>query len=130
MKRILVVDDDPSFSFQMEQLFKDKLNVQISADGISATSQISTGEFDTILLDIDILGDVDAIQILKEVRSNSRLKKIPVIVLTNLGDQRKQEFLNAGANEYFIKGEMNLDELRDMVVSYAESIPAIQPGEE
>lgn len=130
MKRLLLIEDDPSYSFQLEQLFKDKFEVQKSAEAVSAISQFSSGEFDVILLDIELLGDVDGLQLLNTIKSDQRLKKTPVIVLTSLGNQRKQEFLDAGADDYLVKGEVGLDELFKIVVKHSEIVPEVQPGEE
>ncbi len=129
MKKLLIVEDDPAYSFELEQLFKDQLEVEKTVDGISALSQINSGRFDVIILDIDILGEVDGLQILKTIKKDQQLKKTPVIVLTNTGPQRKQEFISEGASEYMVKGDILLEDLQKKVIKYAESIPDPQPGD-
>jgi DNA-binding response OmpR family regulator len=60
---------------------------------------------DIILLDV-ILPEMDGFSILKELKAKASTKKIPVLMLTNLGqdsDQKKGgEF---GAAGYFIKSQ-------------------------
>lgn len=129
MHKLLIVEDDPAYSFQLEQLFKDQFEVQKSVDGMSALGQINSGEFDCVLLDIDILGEVDGLDVLKAIKNSKGTKKTPVVVLTNVGPQRKEEFLSAGANEYLFKGETDLDEIQRVVIKHAEAIPVAKPGD-
>ena len=57
-----------------------------------------------ILLDI-IMPDMSGIEVLKELKSNSKYKKIPVILLTAVYEIDKiKECLNSGALGYIIKG--------------------------
>ncbi len=56
-----------------------------------------------ILLDLNIPG-TEGKEVLKKIKSNSKLKKIPVIVLTTSSDERDIESCyNKGANSYIVK---------------------------
>ena len=58
---------------------------------------------DLILLDI-ILPKKDGFEVLKALKSDASLKKIPVILLTNLSQKDEvQKGLDLGANDYLIK---------------------------
>lgn len=129
MHKLLIVEDDPSYSFQLEQLLKDQFEITKSVDGMSALGQINSGEFDCVILDIDILGEVDGLDVLKAIKNSKGTKRTPVVVLTNVGPQRKNEFLSAGADEYMFKGEVDLDDIQKVVVRLAEDIPAVEPGD-
>lgn len=56
-----------------------------------------------ILLDLNLPG-TDGLEIVKEIKNNDELKKIPVVVLTTSSDERDIEQCYAnGANSYIIK---------------------------
>jgi DNA-binding response OmpR family regulator len=129
MKKILLVDDDYSLSFELEQLFKDEYIVDKSVDGMAALGKVNAELYDCVILDVDILGGADGLQVLKAVKSQERTKKTPVVMLTNSGIERKQEFLDAGADEYLVKGEMNLPELKELVGKFANTTLTTQQEE-
>ncbi len=104
MKKILLVDDDYSLSFELEQLFKDEYIVDKSVDGMAALGKVNAELYDCVILDVDILGGADGLQVLKE-------------------------FLDAGADEYLVKGEMNLPELKELVGKFANTTLTTQQEE-
>lgn len=58
---------------------------------------------DLILLDI-MMPKMDGFDVLKELKKDERLKAVPVIMLTNLGDSTdKDEALKRGADDYLVK---------------------------
>ncbi|HRN96123.1 MAG TPA: response regulator [Candidatus Levybacteria bacterium] len=115
MRRLLVIDDDLGFSFELEQLFKEEYIIEKSVDGMSALGKINAQIFECVILDIDILGAVDGMQVLRSIKNQNKTQKTPVVVLTNSGLERKEEFLNAGADEYLVKGETSLIDLKATV---------------
>lgn len=119
MKRVLIIDDDPTFTFELESHLKDTFDVTQSVDAMSAVSQIDAFKPHLIFLDIDILGDLDGMAVLKAVRENKDTQQIPIVVMTNLGAQRKSEFLQAGANAYFLKGETSMDDYKNVALELA-----------
>ncbi len=115
MKKLLIVDDDLAFSFELEQLFKNNYDVEKSVDGMGALGKINDRLYDCIILDIDILGGVDGYEVLKGIKGQEKTKKIPVIVLTNAGYEKKDAFMKIGADEYFVKGETSMEKLESTV---------------
>ena len=73
---------------------------------------------DIIILDIMLPG-MDGFEILKEIKANATFARIPVIIFSNLGEQkyidRAQEL---GVQEYVIKANFTLDELVEKVRGY------------
>ena len=102
--KILLVEDDEFLA----ELYATKLSLEgyevlLALDGKKALKILEDKAPDLILLDI-ILPEVDGFEVLKFVRGNSKLKGIPVILLTNLSqkDEVKKGF-DLGANDYLIK---------------------------
>lgn len=121
MKKLLIVDDDLAFSFQLERLFKDSYDIDKSVDGMGALGKINDQLYDCIILDIDILGGVDGYEVLKGIKGQSKTKRIPVIVLTNAGYEKKDSFMKMGADEYFVKGETSMEDLESVVAKWINS---------
>src|SRR3989339_1029223 len=86
-KLILLVEDDEFLA----ELYATKLNLEdyevaLASDGEKGLKMIKELKPDLILLDI-ILPKMDGFEILKNIKTNKNLKKIPVILLTNLSQK-------------------------------------------
>jgi len=70
---------------------------------------------DLVLLDI-ILPGVNGMEVLKELKADPNTKKIPIVVLTNLGDeQNRKRALSLGAEDYLVKAGHDLDSVNKIV---------------
>jgi len=115
-KKIFVVEDDRF----LHRLLTDKLHqwkakVFSSFEGSDAVENIRKEQPDVILLDI-ILPGMDGFAILEKLKGDQGLKHIPVIILSNLGqedDIKKGTAL--GAEDFLIKANFTLDEITQKV---------------
>ena len=116
-KVILLVDDDPLIiRMYQRKLADDGYQVNIAANGEEALGEIRKQKPDLILLDV-MMPKMNGVETLKALKEDERTKKIPVIILTNLGD-RKDDVENAkklGALDYLVKSEISLEVLSDKV---------------
>lgn len=111
-KKILLVED--------EDFIRDLYKRQIELGGFSVDAAAKGGEgltflknnpYDLVLLDI-MLPEVNGLDILREAKKDEKTKNIPVVLLTNLGqDSVKQEAMALGAKEYIIKATYTPDQL-------------------
>ena len=70
---------------------------------------------DLILLDI-MMPKKDGFQVLRELKQDIQLASIPVIMLTNLGqEEEKEKSIQLGAQEYFIKAATDLNKLVEKI---------------
>jgi CheY-like chemotaxis protein len=104
-KSVLIVDDDERNRYAMSSyLDMLEMNVFTANDGEAALKLLRSGEsIDLILLDI-MMPVMDGYEMLKTLKRDSILKKIPVIAVTALamkGDDVK--CLDAGASDYIPK---------------------------
>jgi len=103
-KLILLVEDDEFLA----ELYATKLNLEgftvaLATDGEKGLKMIKDKIPDLILLDI-ILPKMDGFEILKNIKADKSLKKVPVILLTNLSQKDEiKKGLDLGANDYLIK---------------------------
>ncbi|MBI4846715.1 MAG: sigma-54-dependent Fis family transcriptional regulator [Candidatus Omnitrophica bacterium] len=111
--RILVVDDDQSFRFLLEEaLKKEGYEVKLASNGEEALSIYAKEHFDVITLDIKMPG-MDGFEVL------SRMKQINpeqlVVIITAYGAQKiAVEAIKKGAFDYFTK-PFDVDELRMII---------------
>lgn len=104
-KKVLIVDD----SSIMRKFAKDSLkrlnvtNVTEAEDGKAALTELKKETYDLILSDLH-MPNMDGLELLRAVRSDSNLKDIPFIIMTL--DGKKDVLLEAvkeGLNDYLIK---------------------------
>jgi len=103
-RRILVVDDEPnvirSLTFVLE---KEGYDVSSAANGEEAMAKIQQSKPKLVLLDV-MMPKKNGYEVCKEVKSNSSLSDIHIIMLTAKGQRADREKgLNAGADEFMTK---------------------------
>lgn len=103
-KKVLVVDDEEMIrKFLRIHLNKAGCQVREAADGEQAMEELRNDDFDLLICDI-MMPKRDGWQVLKEVKSNPKMKDIPVIVLTAKNEDPDMfKGYNLGANYYMTK---------------------------
>lgn len=127
MKRILVVDDEPLvLKALIDKLSGENFATDSASDGEEALLRVSKEKPDLILLDI-IMPKLDGISVLKKLKQSQETKDIPVIILSNLYDDKKmQELLKTNNTDYLIKVEHSLN---DIVKRVKEKLNNSEPAE-
>lgn len=111
-KKVLIVDDE----ILVVKALADKLTaegflVDKAYDGQEALLKINQSRPDLILLDI-IMPKLDGISVLKMLKALETTKNIPVIILTNLYDDKKMdEVLQTDNTDYLIKVEHSISDI-------------------
>lgn len=101
---VLVVDDQPT-NIQMvgSQLAAAGFDVMPARSGAEALARIRARTPDLILLDL-LMPEMDGFAVLAQLRADSQLAALPVIVLTSLQDRELLvRAFNAGAVDYLTK---------------------------
>ncbi|MBI3956429.1 MAG: response regulator [Candidatus Kerfeldbacteria bacterium] len=103
-KTILLIEDDEMIATMYQTKFTmEGMTIQTAADGAIGLDKARELAPDIILLDI-ILPKLDGFSVLKELKDDPNLKAIPVILLSNLGqDDDVKKGKDLGADDYFIK---------------------------
>ena len=104
MSKILIIEDDPFLrEMYVAKFTKSNFGVETAIDGKEGMQKTKDNKPDLILLDI-VLPKMDGFEFLEKIKGDPQLKKIPVILLTNLGQRNEVEKgLSLGADEYIIK---------------------------
>lgn len=102
--KILLVDDEPFIL----KLYKTKLErcgylVITAENGKEALKAAEDEHPDIVLLDI-VMNGMDGLSALKKMKKDDSLKRIPVLMLTNISSEAdKAESLRLGAEGYYLK---------------------------
>ena len=101
---IWCVDDDSTIrEIEVYTLVQTGFEAKGFADGISMLEALRSERPDLIVLDI-MLPVKDGVEVLKEIRSNSKTRDIPVIMATAKGTETdKIQGLDTGADDYLVK---------------------------
>ncbi|MFH1171730.1 MAG: response regulator [bacterium] len=120
--RILLIEDDQMISTMYQTKFTmEGKTIDVAADGATGLEKARSMRPDVILLDI-ILPKLDGFTVLKELKADATTKKIPVILLTNLGqDGDVKKGKDLGADDYFIKSNHTPAEIVAKVKEILES---------
>jgi CheY-like chemotaxis protein len=109
--RILVADDDLVFSHLLEQrLLERDYQVLVAHDALQAWQFARRDVPDLVLLDIKMPGGT-GLAVLQRLKSNLRVKGIPVIVITSLDDPSILEQIQAQNPEALLHKPIQFEEL-------------------
>jgi len=115
-KKILMIEDD----IFLRRVYRDQF-IRVGFEFIEATNgveglnKINSENPDLILLDL-MLPRKNGFDVLREIQEDKKTKRIPVIILSNLGQELDiKEGLALGAKDYLIKTEMRISEVVDKV---------------
>jgi CheY-like chemotaxis protein len=103
LKHVAIVEDNPDNQLLIQALLEGRYATSAYENGAAALEGIPKLRPDLILLDISLPG-MDGLEVLRRLRVDPDLAKIPVIALTAhamSGDREK--YLSAGFDEYVAK---------------------------
>ncbi|KKQ22037.1 hypothetical protein A2999_00640 [Candidatus Wolfebacteria bacterium RIFCSPLOWO2_01_FULL_38_11] len=118
-KKVLIIEDDEQISRVYDiKLKQEKIETILAADGDEGFKKIVSEKPDLILLDL-MIPKHDGFWVLEEMEKNPSLKKITVLVLSNLGQKTDIErAMKLGAKDYFIKADVSVQEIIDKIKGF------------
>lgn len=111
-KKIVIIEDDSFILKALEVKFKNKnFDILVANDGEAGLKMVRREAPDLVLLDL-ILPKLHGFKILEILKKDKKVKDIPIIVLTNLGQREEEEKgRELGAIDYFVKANTSLTSL-------------------
>jgi DNA-binding response OmpR family regulator len=115
-KKILLAEDDQFIS----RAYKDGLGragfeIIVAMDGLEASEKIREVRPDLVLLDL-IMPGRNGFEVLEDMKADKQLKDIPVIILSNLGQESDVERgRSLGAEDYLIKSDISMKEVIEKI---------------
>ena len=121
-ERILLAEDDRILRKAGETALRKKgYDVIAAVDGEDALAKARENPPDLVLLDV-MMPKVHGFEVLRGLKDDSRLRDIPVIMLTNLEQPSDmQRAAEGGAFGYLVKSNLDLD---DLIAKVAEALAA------
>lgn len=116
MKKLLIVEDD----LFLNKVYKKKLvdagyEIETLPTGTGVIESLTKSRPDAILLDL-IMPEVDGFQVLETLKDKPELASIPVIVLSNLGqDADVKKAKDLGAREYLVKSNVTFEKVLETI---------------
>lgn len=107
MTKIAIIEDDQVISQMYRMKFEaDGFDVQLADNGKQGVAMVKDFAPDIILLDLQ-MPNMNGAEALAEIRSNDWGKQIPVIILTNLGEEEAPKSLRSlGIHSYIVKADL------------------------
>ena len=115
-KKILAIEDDRFLrKLLIDRLLEEGYSVEGAIDGEEGLKKTKESTFDLILLDL-VLPGIGGFEVLVSLKKDQNLKKIPVLILSNLGQKEEiEKGLKLGAIDYIIKAHFTLDEIVEKI---------------
>jgi two-component system response regulator RpaA len=116
--RILIVEDEPALSDIFATVLKSNgYQVEQAYDGVEGLDKALHREPDAILLDL-LMPIKDGFEVLHDLKLNQKTADIPVIILSNLGqDFEKRRGFELGAKCFFTKTDLEPRRLGPVIQS-------------
>ncbi|TSC75285.1 MAG: hypothetical protein G01um101430_492 [Parcubacteria group bacterium Gr01-1014_30] len=111
-QKILMIEDDHFLrKVYRDKLIREGFDFIEATNGIEGTNKIISEKPDLVLLDL-ILPKKNGFDVLIDVKRNKETANIPVIILSNLGQESDvKRGLSLGAKDYLIKPEVGLSQV-------------------
>lgn len=116
MTKIAIIEDDPTINQMYRMKFEATgFDVQLASDGERGVALVEAFRPDLILLDLQ-MPKKDGHQTLTEIRSKDWGKSIPVIILTNMGEEESPKGLRElGIESYIVKADLTPSQVVERV---------------
>jgi len=122
MKRLLVVDDSKLMRDMVAACLRPlgAVTFEFAGSGLEAIERLALAGFDLVVLDLN-MPDVGGVEVIEFVRSQDRLRALPILIVTTRGDdESRARVLQAGASGFLAKPfapAQILDEVRRLLPS-------------
>lgn len=119
--KVLLIEDEPEvLELYRLKLTLDEYDVVTATNGKEGLKKAVDENPELIFLDIK-MPEMDGFEVLKKLRSDTKTKNIPVVILSNFDEQDMiEKGLSLGANEYLIKSQFTPEEISSKIKNWIE----------
>lgn len=113
---LLVAEDDQFYAnLYRTKLEKEGFGVVTAANGKETLELLKQHSPNLIILDL-VMPEMDGFEVLKKIRAEKNLRDVPVIILSNLGQQEDIDRAQAlGVFKYIIKSNVSIHQMVESV---------------
>ena len=117
--KILVIEDDKFLNkLYSDQLRREGFEVSVAISGEEGLSKALNENPDLVILDI-MLPKMDGFAVLIELKKDNATKKIPVLMMTNLGQQADiDKGKQLGADDYIVKSSLTPSQVSEKIKAF------------
>lgn len=119
---VIVIEDESFLSKILAERLEDEefKRVDVAGNGEEGLQKIKAHPPDIILLDM-ILPKLNGFEVLEQLNADETLKKIPVLVLSNLGqDSDIEQAKQLGAVDYIVKSNFSMQKVIESIYAALE----------
>lgn len=118
-KSVLIIEDDVFLVKAYQIKFrKEGIDAKVASDGKEAMALLDKEPPAVVLLDLMLPG-ISGFTVLEAIRKNEKWKKVPVLILSNLGQPQDIEHGKAlGVADYIVKANVKINEIVDKVKKF------------
>lgn len=119
MAKILLIEDDPFLTHMYKTRFQGEGHeVMVAQDGETAITMLKQTPPNLVILDV-MLPKLGGFSVLEEMQKSDSLKKIPVIVLSNLTDETSiKKAKELGVKEFLMKAQHTPTQIFEAIKKY------------
>ena len=122
---ILIVDDDAEIAHYIKTELCDWYRFDHACNGKEGLKMLLTGKYDLVISDV-MMPEMDGITMLKNIKSNSNISDVPVILLTSKSEvENRLESLRKGADAFLAK-PFNMEELHILIDNLVDNVRRIR----
>ncbi len=116
VKSIILVEDSITSRILLKNILESSgYEVEVAVDGRAGWQRLQEREFNMVISDVE-MPHMDGFQLTKNIRSDNRLAKTPVILVTCLESrEHREKGIEAGADAYIIKSSFDRGNLLDVM---------------
>jgi signal transduction histidine kinase/DNA-binding response OmpR family regulator/ligand-binding sensor domain-containing protein len=118
---VLIVDDDPEIAGYITSELGEWYHFDSARNGKDALKKLLVGNFDLVISDI-IMPEMDGIELLKSIKTNTNISDIPVILLTSKSEvSDRLEGFKKGADAFLAK-PFSMEELHILIDNLVSNV--------
>jgi DNA-binding response OmpR family regulator len=119
-KVLIIEDEEMLVNMYISKFTKEGYQAEKASNGRIGLEQARTIKPDIILLDI-MMPEIDGFMVLKDLKNDTATKDIPVIMLTNLGQEEDiEKGKQLGATDYLVKANLTPAQVVEKVKTILE----------
>lgn len=115
MKKMLIVEDDFLSQKILNRLFKENYSISFCSSVEEYYNNYFNKEYDIIIMDISLKSDKNGIDLIKEIKENKRMKKIPILCLTAHASHKDHRIAMESGADLFISKPVDNNKLIEAV---------------
>jgi CheY-like chemotaxis protein len=128
-RKVLIVDDNADQGRPLALILRHSgYEANFVTSGEAALTKVRTEPVGLMIVDMMMPG-MSGLEVLRHVRNNPTTQDIPVVIYSACSEEREMaKARNEGANDYWVKVSMRLDEICRRIDGYFPSSPSRPPN--